>query len=340
MKDSKSDVSRKHIDELCLAYVEDVLSPEERGPIEQHLESCPACAKQTEDMSSWLAFVKHNKHALCPEEWELFDYAQCNRDVAGFLEAHLEACSECRLRVQEYRSETAGHGVPEELWENMTHSSKAPEEASAEPGTSWFHRLREIFTHSFAPPLALAGAVAAAVLLVVLVYRSGPSGPFLGLSSISWAPNRTGMTLMGEPEAGSQAAEKRPRLASVVYFKDVPQPPDPDQIDATYRLLDPGRVVRSHYDVVQPSHVKEALQAAGITKGNVTEVLRILRERLSVDRVMVMTLSEQGARFTIQARLMDTATGKVMREHKMVGVPTSRLSEDVETASEAVLRPD
>jgi hypothetical protein len=336
MNNSNSNISSKHIDELCLAYVEDVLSPDEKTAIAQHLDRCPTCAGDVQDMSRWVAFVRDHRDALCPEEWQLFDYARGAQDISALLASHVERCPECRSRVDEYRTATTASGVPHALWERMTHVRGTSQEAPPATSRSWLYRIWEQVAQAFSPPLAMAGAVAAAALVVVILYPSSPSGPALGLSSVSWGPDHADMTLMGEPDIVPKGVAPRTRLAAIVYFKDFKDKPEPDRIDALYRVLEPGRDVRRHYEAVSPATVKEALQKAGTHGSTAGEVLRVLRDKLSVSRALIVTLSEKRDRFAIQAQLFDTGTGVVVREREVADVSAASLSEELEAVSESV----
>ena len=339
MNNSNSHVTNKHIDEWSLAYLEDVLSPDERTQVEEHLKQCQSCARETEDMSQWVMFLNNNRQALCPEEWELFDYARGGRDVTGLLASHLSHCPTCRETVEAFRVPAPAKGVPNALWRRMTRSQETRAKETAGIDLSWLNRLWEQITSAFTPPLAMAGAVAVAALLVVILYPATP-GPFLGLSTVRWAPDHESMALMGEPERITKGIGKQQRLATIVYFKHFKRKPDSDRINAVYRLLEPGRRTRLQYDVVSPSQVKEALERARIKGGAETEVLPILRDKLSVSRALIVVLSEKGDLFSIQARLTDTATGKVLQEHKIADVRAGSLAEEVEAASESVLKPN
>jgi hypothetical protein len=339
MKISNSDAFNEHIEELRLAYLEGLLPPEERSKFEEHLKQCPDCAKQTEDMFRWIALVKTNKDALCPEEWELFDYACGRRNFTDALASHMGHCPSCRKSVEEFRAPAPKESVSEALWERMTLLDERPARESSGIRDTRIYRLWEQLANLFSPPLALAGAMAAAILVVVLLYPSGPSGPLLGLSSVAWTPDHAFSNLMGEPAGHPTDIAGKERLAAVIYFRDFKRKPEGERIDSLYRLLDPGREVRLHYNVVSPSQVKEALERSGMNKGAKDEVLRVLRDKLSVSRALVMELSEEGDRFRIHAWLMDTEVGTVVRESEIPDVRKANLSEEMEAASESVLKP-
>lgn len=337
MKTSNSNASNEHIEELRLAYLEGLLPPEERSKFEEHLKLCPDCAKQTEDMSSWITLVKTNKDALCPGEWELFDYARGWQDISGVLASHIEHCPSCCKSLEAFKKLAPNEGISDVLWERMTRLDERPAQEMTGVRFAWIYRLWEQLADLFSPPFALAGAVAAAVLVMVLLYPSGESGRLLGLSSVTWAPGLS--NLMGGPEAAPTGVTPKDRLAIILYFKDFRRKPDSERIDSLYRLLDPGREVRLHYDVVPPSEVKGAVESAGMKKAGKDEVLRVLREKLSVTRALVMELSDEGDRFGIRTWLMDTAAGTVVREREIADVREANLPEEMEAVSESVLKP-
>ncbi len=181
MTNSSSDVSHEHVEEWRLAYLEDLLSPDERSRFEEHIEQCHDCAKQVEDMSRWVALLKDNRDAFCPEQWELFDYARESQDVTSVWASHLGHCPACRKTITAFRTLAPQRGVPDALWEKMTRLQETP--ARQTPGFvhRWLYRWWEQLTAFLSPPLTLAGAVAAAILVVVFLYPYPASGPFLGL---------------------------------------------------------------------------------------------------------------------------------------------------------------
>jgi len=338
MKSSNSDVFSEHNEELRLAYLENLLSPDDNSKFEEHLKTCPDCAKQVGDLSVWISLLKSNKDALCPEEWQLFDYACGREDTTGAMASHLNLCSSCRNTVETFAASAPQKGMPNALWKKMTRleGDQFPKERGA--SYAWLYEFWDQLANLFSPPLALAGAVAAAVLVVVLLYPHTTSGPFLGLSTVAWAPDQATSNLMGGYEAAPGGVTKKNRLAIIVYFKGFKHKPEAEQIDALYRLLDPGREVRIHYEVVSPSQIKNAVESAGMAEGGKEEILRVLRDKLSVSHAVIMELSEKENRFTIHARLTDTASGNVVREHTVADMPAASLSEQTGAASDSVLK--
>ena len=183
----------------------------------------------------------------------------------------------------------------------------------------------------------MAGAVAAVVLVVVFLHPFATSGPVLGLSTVTWAPDHA-LDLMGERGPGPKSIAPKKRLAIMLYFEDVKPKPGAQEIDALYRLLDPGRVVRRRYEVVSPSQVKEAVEREGMTQGGKQEILHLLHTKLGVQSALIMALSQRRDRFTIRASLTDTETGKVTNERKIPDVKRANLSQEVEAAAESVLK--
>lgn len=337
MKISDSDNLGEHIDDLRLAYSENLLSAEERVKFEEHLQKCQDCAKKMTDLTKWMDTVKSNKHAFCPEEWELFDYARCVGGASGILDSHVDNCPSCRKTVEAFRELAHNEGVPEELWQRMTGIHEQPRTAPLALVRTWFHSLLDQFSDFLRPRFVFAAAVAAAILVAVLIFPTGTSGPVLGLSSVHWGPSHP-LNLMGRPErAVPKGAPKKERLAIVLYFNDFKSQPDQERIDSFYKMLDPGRDVRLSYDLVSPSDVKEALESAGSKEGGKNEVLRVVRDKLFVTQMLIMEISEKADRFGIKVELMDAKAGTLIRGRELVDIREADLAEQVEAASESVL---
>ncbi len=338
MKNSDSDPFDQHIDELRLAYSENLLSPAERSKFEEHLNKCPDCVKKMADWTNWIDIVKTNKHALCPEGWELFDYVGGAEDASAILASHVDHCESCRDTVEAFRKPARKEGVPDALWDKMTrlHAQSFTEPKSV-VGT-WIGALLDQISDFFRLRLVLAGAVAAAILVAVIMYPTGTSGPLLGLSTVSWGPSHS-INLMGPPNVlVPKAGAKKDRLAIIIYFVNFKSKPEGKRIDSFYRLLAPGKDVLLRYDVVSPSEVKAAFESSGLKGGGKDEVLRVVRDKLSVSQALIMELSQKGDRFSIRAELMNAVSGNVIRERGITDISEADLPEQAEAASESVMK--
>jgi hypothetical protein len=339
MSNSNSHISNGHVEEWQLAYLEDLLSPDEISRFERHLEQCADCAKQLEEMSGWISLLKSNKAALCPEESELFDYACGRKDATGVLASHLVLCSSCRNTLESFEACTHQGRMPDALWKKMTRLDKPPARETTRIRYARLYGLWEQLLDLFSPPLALAGAVAVGILAVVLLVPFfSTSGPFLGLSSVAWAPDSSVSNLMGVPGAAPPEMTRKERLAVIIYFENFGRKPDRERIDDFYRLLDPGRDVRLHYDVVSPCQIKEAVESAGMKGDGREEILHVLKDKLSVSRTVILELSQKRGLFSVDASLTDNATGAVVGRRKISHVREARLSEELEAAADSVLK--
>ncbi len=65
-----------------------------------------------------MALLKCNKDALCPEEWELFDYARGGREVTGAVASHVNRCPSCQKSL-EVQKLVSTEGVSDALWDRM-----------------------------------------------------------------------------------------------------------------------------------------------------------------------------------------------------------------------------
>ncbi|MEW6530688.1 MAG: zf-HC2 domain-containing protein [Thermodesulfobacteriota bacterium] len=333
--------SDNHMDDLRLPYLEGLLSPEERSRFEAHVAECPACTSNLEDMGRWLSVLKAHGRDLCPEPWELFDYIRSGKDVLGTVASHLKECPSCRADAESLQVSTSRQRVPADLWAEISSRSEKPA-ADRLPGglyqslTDIFERVLDLFR-----PVVLAPvAVAAVVLIVVLLYPTGPAPRVVALSSVSWTPDAAELGLMGKDRAPRLPHEaKKDRLGVVILFKDFKRLPDQERIDSLYRALEPSKEVRDEYDVLAPAEFsrlagQEVLKAPD-DKALVTE----MRSKLQISKAFVVEIVPQGDRFEVLTRLIDTATGEIIRKRDFRDLTEAELNSALDDAIHSTLHP-
>jgi hypothetical protein len=333
MGNSKISNEANHFEDLRLAYLENILSPEEKTAFEQHLSSCSNCNEQLEDLARFNRLLEANRDALCPAEWELFDSA-CNHEYRNdALTTHLQLCPDCRSIVESFKTCTNTNGMPDKLWNMATHSTPAPVARPAQITQGFLQKLRQFISDFLPPAPILTGATAVAIILVIVLYPQLAAKSEVVFSSVAWGTSSS--TLMGLPESGSSLPKTR--LAMIISLGDFKTLPDQSRIDALYRYVEPSVNARLRYDIISPFQIKEAIETSG-TKLNIKQVLPTLKEKLDARDVLVIEIFEKGDRFRIHAYMVSTDSGNIVAEHKITNVQVDDLSDQIEIASSAVLK--
>jgi len=99
--------SDKKIAELLPWYVNKSLSKDDEGRVMKHLEECPACTKELEDLMRFRDEIAQYPDELFTDHVypeELVVYAEARRELSredlARIETHLESCSACREELQ------------------------------------------------------------------------------------------------------------------------------------------------------------------------------------------------------------------------------------------------
>ncbi len=308
--------SSGHVDKLWLAYLEGLLSPEERSEFEEHIHNCSECESKVEETRRWASLLKENPRVMCPELWEIFDQICKGNEPLGIGSSHLNECPSCREIAESFKTCRSKQGMPNELWARMTELSGetlAHRPPPSGPGllTRAVDRLLDLIR-----PIALVpAAVAIGILFLVIFYPTHPTQRTLALSSVNWAADSSGLGLMGKepPETPSTEAHKN-RLAIVVFLTNFKHPPDQNQIDDFYRSIEPPIDIRTRYDVVSPAELKRTIAPDALKSAEDESIAAEMTSKLGISRLLVLDISQSGKGFAIRARLRDTTTGSFLKE--------------------------
>jgi len=339
---SNNDSSKKneHTHDLRVAYLEGLLDPEERVRVEEHLKSCPQCAAELEETRQWMNLLTKNQEVFCPEPWEIFDQVRRQAGQAEDVCAHLEACPSCRKTEQSFRAMASSATMPEELWERMQHRSRQPRSLRVEARLAqWISELMETAADFFrVPVLATAAAVAAAVLVVLVMYPSRVMHPVIALSSTQWESSFLQRLFMGggEPSAERDAAP-RERLAIVLELVGMEHPMPQQQVNSLYDRIGPSQDMLDRYEVMTPKEVNDAVASGKVETASTSRFLEGLHQTLGVSKVIMITLLKKGERFDIESQLQDANTGKVLRQVRFKEVTPEDLGSTLEKANLALL---
>jgi len=329
-----------HLDDLRLPYLEGLLSPEERTNFEEHLDQCPACKSKLEEMSRWNSILRENGGDLCPDPWELFDYARTNKDPRGTISAHIETCTLCSTDLESFRSDISQMAVPDALWKKMKTSSVEPIAKRPYSAVSqWVGEKLASLMELLRPTVLVPVAVAATVLIVVFLYPTGPASMRVALSSVNWGPQPSGWNLMGgETEAISPAGAKKEVLGIVILFSNVKRPPDRDLTDSLYRAIEPSKEVRDSYEVVSPDEIRRVAGEDLLNAPDEASLVKVLRSKAKISKALLIEILPSGNRYGIVARLIDTKTGVATEKRDSWNLTEAELPSGLEHAAEALLR--
>ncbi len=241
-KSTTCDLNEEH---LLLAYVEDLLDPQQRVLVEGHLLQCGRCVEEVHSLREVIHTLKRHRDAFCPEPWEIYEFVKFGRDPENRVALHLERCPADRDMARLF--DTRHEVIPKALWEKVRGITRPKEEEN------WLSRLADRFRRPWSMPALGAAAMAAAVLVLVLVMPRETYRPVAALSMVSW------------DEVPKPKNTTRPRVTVLLSFKGITPGPDQDQIDALYKAISPDMDLYESYSLVPPSEVKRAAERREIS---------------------------------------------------------------------------
>jgi len=320
-----------HPDELLLPYVEHGLSPEEYASVREHLDGCPQCSDQLEDLRRVVSVLRTEKGVFCPEPWSLYEFAVKGADPGQTLSKHLETCGACREEVQVLRAslerpERLGDDVWAQIQERLprTASTVRPLESSEQEPESFLQRF---FTRFTVPKLA-AAAAAAMILALVMMQPADVIQPMVAVSSITWE---------NSPKPKSPDSPGRKRTALLILLKDFEKPPPQKVIDNLYEALEPGVDINERYQLLTPADVKNFAKKLRFSEEYRKGSLDTLRQWLEVSAVVLVTIMPSGDKFSIRGEMRDTATDRVIAGNKVEGVSSADLSSKTREIVQALM---
>jgi anti-sigma factor RsiW len=290
-----------HPDDLLLPYAEGLLNPEERASVGEHIDECAECFAQVETLRETIEDLRAHKGAFCPNLWELHEFAFHAHDAEGAVSEHIEDCASCREAVEAWKSEAARDRLPRQLWGRVNKALSedgAREVRMKEQPIGFLERLRAMFD---VPGWAI-GAVTVVVLLAVFLYPRETPPSVIALSSVTWenAP---------KPKVLQPTSK---RAAIIIVLKDFRPEPGRTKIDALYDAVTPTMDVYERYYVAPPATISEAVRKGLLDPSDRTKMLRGLRERLDLNKVVVITAVSKPEGMAFEADLIDTTAGKTL----------------------------
>jgi hypothetical protein len=308
----------QHPDELLLAYLENELAPEQKLEIDQHVSHCERCSSEIEKLVKITAALKSNKEAFCPDSSEIYQYIRTGDTQEGRISRHLEACPTCFAFAEALRTEASPETMPQAVWKQLQERFEIKDvqhravPVQTEPGFA--ERLRDWFRL----PMLTAGAVAATILLVVVLYPREFTIPNVGLSTVTW-------------EGVPKPKAIRTRAAFLVTFKDIREPLPQKQIDEIYRALKPDMDLSQKFEIIPPAELRTAAKSGDvvINSQRIRETAESLHKKLDISRVAVITLEPSDGKYSANVQLMDAASGAALNQKTESAVPETQLPERI-----------
>ncbi len=237
MKTTDPPNTLEHPDELLLPYLEGMLSLEQKLDLDRHLSGCERCSSELRELDRITAALRENRLAFCPDSTEIIQFSESGHDPDGRISRHLKACPTCLAFAEACRAETSPETMSPELWERVQQrlgTKSSPRVGDTEETPPGF---AERFRNWFRVPAFAAGAVAAAILLVVVLYPRDFTVPDVGLSSVTW-------------EGVPKPKAIRDRAAFVVTFKGTCPALAQKRIDEIFQALKPDMELSERFDVI------------------------------------------------------------------------------------------
>ena len=247
----------------------------------------------------------------------LYQFARSGEDPAGNVHDHINRCPLCAQELREYKEHAAGGVMALELWQQvkgrLPETTPIPSRKIDRPREH--PSLRDRLFGWFGTP-AVAAAAVAVVLLVIFFYPSELPKQMFGFSSVAWegAPR---------PKAGPEVLRKS--AAYVIVFKNLKTAFSQSQIDALYQALQPNIELSERYRILTPADVRKSLAARGVRASDGKERPEKIGKDLGVETVLMFSITPKQDKFTVEAQLLDTATGARLSEKTVDAVALSEL---------------
>lgn len=311
--------STDHPDSLLLPYLEDVLSPADRAKVDAHLKECPPCSTALANLKEAVALLKRNKTALCPSPEQLYMLSR-DEAVSPEISKHVQSCEKCKedLRSLTYVTEP----MPADLLLKI--KQKLPEYSTGKHDSPT-RGLLEKLTVFLRPRLVTASALAAAILVLVLVWPTQRGDIEVGLSSVAWQEMMKPKTFL-------------PKMAFVVMHKkdqNIPQ----SRIDAVYEALQPPMQLSNYYEITSPAALSEAIVNKSIDTSDTKDMLRQFKKYINISETVLITISDQGETSGFEAQKVENSSLRVSASLKKTGIDRRNLNDEIRSAVLTLIAP-
>ncbi len=329
-----SDAKEDSIDpqrELLIRHLDQSLEDDEVSEVEHLIEHNEEACRELHELEALTTIIRENQAVFCPDPAELSDFLESGYDPSGTIAEHLDTCSTCRREMDTLRATCPHEMMPLDLFERIV--AELPHDVAPPPVSragKRFQPLIETFTTLLHRRWAAVGAAALVLLAVFVMYPRDTTTPTIGVSSVSW--NHIGNSL-----SGGLHAVRKPSLAFILLFEDFKKPLPQETVDELYQSLRPSQADRDRYEVVPPSKLTGIIKENKLQATDVPAILTALKTRLDGGEVVLVTVRAMGDEFTVQSKLIDTATGRVLTEGTADAASCSELKSTVRQAAHSLL---
>jgi hypothetical protein len=285
---------------LCLLrYLEGTMSPKEREDFERELRASPATARELDALKDMMDLLTTDKTVFCPDLSDIAEFLDSGHDPEGRVSRHLDECPACAEHALTLGAARPSTGLPPEIWVKVRETlSRHTGRTSAPKAPSRISRFLRWCSGLFPRPAFAFAAAAAIALMVIALYPARPPQPQFALSAISWNDELT-------PKSLSPPSE-RERVAFLLQVPDRNTIQDQQRIDALYEALKPGEADLVRREFIDPARVNEALSSDA---ASIKEAVLRLHSRLSVNKIVLISLSRRGDTIMVRCETVGAATG-------------------------------
>ncbi len=317
MKNPSPPTSPEHPDALLLPYVEDLIAPADRAGVEEHLSTCQECTARVEGLREMISALRENKRAFCPEPWQLHVFAQSGEDLHGTISTHVDDCPFCSEDLRAWKGAALEERMPSELWGRLRQRLPEPAQERIPSGRPrWSQMVLEKLARFWKAPTLAAGAVAALLLVVVILYR--PMEPTVPIPKT--LPQKT---------------------AFVVLFKDFNDPALQKQIESLHDDLKTSTELKDRYIIVSPAETSEVIESGKAPSHDRSAMIDGLKRNLNVSRVLIVSIFPSADKFAFRVELINTITGKALQAKTEEKIEQSELEARIRSdVHSMLLQPD
>lgn len=204
-----------------------------------------------------------------------------------------------------------------------THKAVQPKKAPSKTeetvveARSLVDTAREWFSSLFNVPVMTLATVAAAVLLLVIIYPRGVPQDMIALSGTKWAePSFKFMGPKPPPTPTPPITVEKPTLALVLVFRNFKKSVDQGLVDSLYNALQPTVRMKQRFRIIPPYQIKEAVATGQLSVAPAKEFMEGLHEKLDISKTLVVTIIAVHERFGLEGEFKDLRTGD-SRKFKM-----------------------
>jgi len=316
----------EHTEDLLLSYVEGLLEPEDHTRVTQHLLRCPRCSTEVDGLKETISILKKTRPGFCPAPWQVFEFLHYGHDPDSVIASHLHDCPSCARMAATLSAHAPAEEMPSDLLNKITVRLQHPEQATG-PLHRWRSGLVEGFSRLFRVPALAAGAVAAAVLLVVILYPHEMPQSVVALSSVTWD---------GTPRPKS-FDQSRKRVAILVALKGFDSPMTQQRIDSFYESLAPTMELYERFSVISPGVIRETVSKGWARAQDRSDLLAGIKGSLDVSEVVFVTVEAGTEGASVVTELIDTTLGIIMAQGTLKGVSDADLERTIRQSAFSML---